>query len=292
MTADGELRYDVLVSDLAPVKDAPLPNGQAAHWSPLSHTLIHGPSSAAVVAPPITRTQSAALAEWITARGKRLKYIFITHAHGDHWLGTRELLRHFPDAVALAAPGTAQRIKDSTANGSLPQLWPALFPEQLDTDAARIAIDHAPADGFTVDGYLLMPLDVGHSDTDDTSILHVPSLGLVVAGDVVYNNVHQYLAETPNGGLQAWHKALDAVAALKPRYVVAGHKDAGRRDAPADIDATRRYLDDTARLLEASSTPHEFFTRVLKHCPDRLNPYTLWLSARQLLNDTAAQPSS
>src|SRR6266852_4948045 len=50
--------------------------------------------------------------------------------------------------------------------------------------------------------------------TDDTTVLHVPSLGLVVAGDVVYNGVHQYLLESAGGGLEAWLKALDQVAAL------------------------------------------------------------------------------
>jgi hypothetical protein len=31
-------------------------------------------------------------------------------------------------------------------------------------------------------------------------VLHVPSIGLVVAGDVAYNGVHQYLAEGGGGG--------------------------------------------------------------------------------------------
>ncbi|MGW1208026.1 MBL fold metallo-hydrolase [Streptomyces sp. NPDC002499] len=283
MTSQTGLRHEVLVSGLTPVNGAPLPGGQVPHWSPLSHTLIYGPTSAVIVDPPITRTQSAALADWITARGRRLAYVFITHAHGDHWLGTAELLRRFPDATAVAAPGTARRIEASTPDGSVPPLWPALFPGQLDEDAARIQVEKSPTDGFTVDGYPLIPVEVGHSDTDDTSVLHVPSLDLVVAGDVVYNNVHQYLAETPNGGLEAWHGALDTVAALKPRHVVAGHKDSSRPDEPSDVDATRRYLDDTRRVLEASSSPHEFFTRVLDSYPGRINPYTVWLSAQQLL---------
>ena len=44
-------------------------------------------------------------------------------------------------------------------------------------------------------------VEAGHSDTDDSTVLHAPSIGLVAAGDVVYNNVHQYLAETGGGGM-------------------------------------------------------------------------------------------
>jgi hypothetical protein len=104
-----------------------------------------------------------------------------------------------------------------------------------------------------------------------------------VAGDVVYNNVHQYVAESPDGGFEAWHRALDVVASLKPQYVVAGHKDARRADAPSDIDDTRRYLDETAQLLESQPTQKEFFSRVLERFPERVNSYTVWLSARRLL---------
>jgi len=39
-------------------------------------------------------------------------------------------------------------------------------------------------------------VEVGHTDTDDTTVLHVPAIGLVVAGDAAYNGVHQLLAES------------------------------------------------------------------------------------------------
>jgi hypothetical protein len=54
-------------------------------------------------------------------------------------------------------------------------------------------------------------------------------------GDVVYNKVHQYLGEGRHGGLDAWHQAaLDQVAALKPRFMVASH-DTQRGKPASDI---------------------------------------------------------
>jgi hypothetical protein len=47
-----------------------------------------------------------------------------------------------------------------------------------------------------------------HRDTDNTTVLHMLSIGVVAAGDVVYSGVHLYLVEAANGGLQAWMTAL------------------------------------------------------------------------------------
>src|SRR5262249_58969325 len=70
----------------------------------------------------------------------------------------------------------------------------------------------------------LVFVEVGHSDTDDTSVIHIPDLGLVVAGDVIYNGVHMWLGESVLvNGFGPWRAAIDKGAALEPRHIVAGH---------------------------------------------------------------------
>ncbi|MEU5713878.1 hypothetical protein [Streptomyces flaveolus] len=54
-----------------------------------------------------------------------------------------------------------------------------------------------------MDGQPLVPRAAGHTDTDHTTFLHVPSLDLVVGGDVVYNQVHQYLSEAGAHGIDS-----------------------------------------------------------------------------------------
>ena len=97
-------------------------------------------------------------------------------------------------------------------------------------------------------------MNVGHTDTDDTTALHVPDLGLVVAGDSVYNGVHQYLAESDSQGRKDWLAALDIIEALGPRAVVAGHKRYGNDDNPRTIEETRQYIRDFDRLDQETST--------------------------------------
>jgi hypothetical protein len=112
----------------------------------------------------------------------------------------------------------------------------------------------------------------------------VPSIGLVVAGDVAYNGVHQYLLEAGDGGIEKWLTALDTVAALRPRAVVAGHKNRDLPDDPAILEQTRAYLLDAQRLLKAGPGPREFFDQMLQLHPDRLNVSPVWYSALALLS--------
>jgi hypothetical protein len=146
----------------------------------------------------------------------------------------------------------------------------------------------APADNtFDLEGDELRIVEVGHTDTDKTSVLHVPSIGLVVAGDAVYNWVHQYLVESGNGGLQKWIEALDTIAALQPRKVVASHKNPALDDDPKAIAETRRYLEDVERLSLNTHTALEFNNAMIERYPERLNPTALWFwHARVLFSAT------
>jgi hypothetical protein len=66
-------------------------------------------------------------------------------------------------------------------------------------------------------------IELGHSDTLHSRPLCVPSIGLVVSGDAVYNYTHPYLAECDDKARAEWLRALDTIEALRPHAVVAGH---------------------------------------------------------------------
>jgi glyoxylase-like metal-dependent hydrolase (beta-lactamase superfamily II) len=121
---------------------------------------------------------------------------------------------------------------------------------------------------------------LGHTDTDDTTCLHVPSAGLVVAGDTAYNDVHLYLAESNAQTRREWIAALDTIEALKPRAVIAGHKKAERDDSPRIIEETRQYIRDFERLAAATTAARELYDKMLALYPNRANPGSLWGSAR------------
>jgi glyoxylase-like metal-dependent hydrolase (beta-lactamase superfamily II) len=280
--AAGPLTYRTYISEPIPVNTAELvPNGDRRMFSPMTTTLISGKRDAVLVDPPMTIVQTAAVGDWIEASGKRLTHIYLTHGHGDHWFGTAPLLERFPGATAFATPGTIALMEQHGSPAVRAAIWDAQFPGQI-PDSPVLATP-LPHNRISLEEYELIAVEVGHTDTDDTTVLHVPSIGLVVAGDVIYNNVHQYLREAAGDGIIRWLDAIDTVAALQPAAVIAGHKDRSRDDSPENINLTRDYLLDAQRLLGDASSPTEFFEAMMARYPKRLNPGALWSSATALL---------
>jgi hypothetical protein len=77
---------------------------------------------------------------------------------------------------------------------------------------------------FKIEGKKFHAVEVGHTDTSSTTVLHVPSIGLEVAGDAVYGDVHPFFGEantTEKRKERVW--AHNNIEALKTQTVVAGH---------------------------------------------------------------------
>ena len=152
--------------------------------------------------------------------------------------------------------------------------WAPRFPGQI---PEKLAVPQAmDSDEFELEGEKLVVLQTGFSDTHDSTSLWVPSIGLIVAGDVAYNGVHLYLAETTRKTRNEWRSGIDKLTGLHPESVVAGHKQPSLSDDPAILAETRRYLSDFDELNDATSTNLELYNRMLLLYPDRANPGSLW----------------
>ena len=69
--------------------------------------------------------------------------------------------------------------------------WESRFPGQIQRD---VTVAEPLSDlRVELESHELIAVETGHTDTEDTTVLHVPSIDLVVAGDVAYNDVHVYL---------------------------------------------------------------------------------------------------
>jgi glyoxylase-like metal-dependent hydrolase (beta-lactamase superfamily II) len=280
MSSDSILSYDVFVSDPVPM-DLPglLPNGEPHLFQPLSTTLIYGDHDAVLAEAPLTVEQGEEVGDWVAASGKNLTHIFASHAHGDHWFTAGMLADRF-GAQVVALPGTIEQMQANVE--ALPalydKLWPGLLPQ------ATVTAVTVPGNRFTLEGHDVVLVGVGHTDTDDSAVLHVPDLGLVVAGDAVYNGVHQFLGESAGGGRDAWRAAIQTVKDLGPLWVVASHKSKDLDDdAVRTIAQTRQYLDDADLLLNENSTALGFFNAMLARYPERrLGAAVLWVGTKSL----------
>jgi glyoxylase-like metal-dependent hydrolase (beta-lactamase superfamily II) len=279
-TRDMPLSWDVFVTPGIPqsiTSDLP-PGTQQWMWSPISATLISGKRDAVLVDALMTVEQAHALGEWVEAHGKNLTTIYLTHGHGDHFFGIGALLERFPKARAVATPAVVKFMRQQASPMSIANFWGARFPGQI-PDRPVIA-EELKGKVIELEGHDLVVVEVGHSDTDNTTCLHVPSVGLVVAGDVAYNDVHLHLGESNVHTRREWIVALDTIEALHPRAVIAGHKRPGNDDSPRIIEETRQYIRAFDRLAETTTTARELYDQMLSLYPDRVNPGILWASAR------------
>src|SRR3989454_3421987 len=275
-----DLNWEVFVTPGIPTVTSDLPPGTKQQmWSPISSTLIYGKRDAVLVDAFITVEQAGALVDWVAASGKNLTMIYATHGHGDHFFSASTVLQRFPRARLVATPDVVKIMRQQSSPQGLASFWNPRFPGQI-SDHLVIA-EELTDNVIDLEGHDLVVVPLGHTDTDNTTCLHVPSIGLVVAGDAAYNGVHLYLAESNPQTRRAWIAALDPIEALKPRAVMAGHKRPGNNDGPKIIQETRQHIRDFDRVAE-TTTARDLYDKMLQLHPDRVNPGALWTSARSI----------
>src|SRR6202161_4922016 len=174
------LKWDVLVTNRQGlVRDLP-PGKEQWTWVPTSATLIFGQQDAVLVDAFLTIEQAATLVEWGAASGKNLTTIYITHGHGDHFFGLGELLNRFPNAKAVATADVLKVMRRQMSPEFVASFWKARYPGQIPEHL--VLPEEIRGNVMDLEGRELLAGEVGHTDTDNTTCLHVPSVGLVVAG--------------------------------------------------------------------------------------------------------------
>jgi glyoxylase-like metal-dependent hydrolase (beta-lactamase superfamily II) len=276
-TTGTDLHWDVLTIKRPGLTRELPPGKEELMWVANSSTLIYGERDAILVDTFLTTEQSKTLLGWVVARGKNLTAIYITHGHGDHFFGLASLLERFPRAKAVATPEIVKAMREHLSPASIENFWRRLFPGEI-PDRLLVA-EPLENDELELEGHKLVAVNAGRTDTAHSTCLHVPSIGLIVGGDAVYNGIHPYLGETDTQSRLEWISTLDKLEALKAKAVIAGHKVPENDDDPRIIAETRQYLRDFNRLNTATTTARELYDAMLEIYPDRANPGSLWGAA-------------
>ena len=275
-TPGSTLSYDVFVNEPPTQDNGDLPNGERKLFTPTASTLISDSEHAVLTDPGLTIAQAQALGDWVGGKGKKLTDIMITHGHGDHWFNAGILAQRF-GARIVATEDTIAEMHNNV--GARPFVWDKVYPgipEQTPVTAVTV-----PGNRVELEGHELRFVPVGHTDTESTSVIHVPDLDLVVAGDVAYNGAHMFVGESfAVGGLDTWRKALDVVETLGAKHIVAGHQNRALDDDAARVLAeSREYLDYADGLLQTAGGALEFFNAMIERYPDHLGRTVLWVGA-------------
>src|SRR6202020_2182074 len=241
------------------------PFGEAFGVDPMTSALIFGEYDAVLVDAMTTVAEAEALADWVALHNRNLETIYITHAHFDHFYGLSILLDRFPGARAMPTPKTVNAMQMSFTP-TVERLARRMFPGQVATKL--VSPEPYEPDTFTLEGHELRIIEQGRTDSPDSTSLYVPSIGLIVAGDVVYNQCRMYVGDTTPESRRNWIAALDRLAALNPTIVVAGHKKSGAPDSPSAIQDTKHYLEDFDRVQKVATSDQDLFDQMTALYPD------------------------
>jgi glyoxylase-like metal-dependent hydrolase (beta-lactamase superfamily II) len=274
------LTVDVFNSGYLPVNGGPgWDPGRTATWPASTATLIAGERDAILVDALMTIDEGHQLVSWIGETGKNLKNIVITHGHGDHFFGAGPVLAAFPDARLLALNTTVIEEARLHLQPEIQQNWIGWFGDQFDREAA--VPQPLGSEALAIEEYPVRVLEVGGADGALGTVVHVPDLDTVCAGDAVYNNIHMWLWNSTPASRRAWLATIDAVADLNPATIIAGHKDP---DAPDDAAArqlaqSRNYVEAFDAAVAKSASPEDVIADITAAFPNYGNPYTLFVSA-------------
>ncbi|GHH84585.1 MBL fold metallo-hydrolase [Kitasatospora indigofera] len=237
--------------DVRPLEIAVFTGPESAFFA--TSTLILGEQSAILVDAQLTRSAGRELAEWVAGKNRRLLAIVITHQHPDHYFGAEEVLRLFPEAQLLAAPPVVEGIL-RTAAAKVAQ-WKPVYGDDI-PDHPLVPAQLLPQP-LMVDRQLIPVLLLGQGDCEGSTVVHVPSIRTVIAGDFAYNGTHVWTADTTPEQRAQWRRNLGRIAELGVERVIAGHRAPDRGDDAAEVLAfTGEYLRDfDDRLREHPTDP-------------------------------------
>lgn len=219
----------------------------------VNSALIMGKRDAVLVDPPFTLADAHRVAAMVLDSGRNLTHIFVTHDHPDHFFAMEVLEEAFPDAEIVAHPTVVADIWRS-----LPFKVARWSPLLANNGPAYPSAPRALA-GSTImlEGHELQVLGPMQGDHVHSTALWVPEIRALVAGDLVFNEVHLWLGEHDMDRVAAWAQSVERLAALKPEIVVAGHARPGLPNDESGLAFTAAYLEAWPMLASSALDSRE-----------------------------------
>jgi glyoxylase-like metal-dependent hydrolase (beta-lactamase superfamily II) len=201
-----------------------------------------------VIDTQFTVAEATKLVKAVIQTGRPLEAIIITHPHPDHYNGTCQLLE-LARVPVYATQETIDGIR-STAQSKRTQWKPAYGKDYPDSTCVP---DHVAtrSGSVRIDGLEFQFRDYGPGEASGESIILAPALRAAFVGDLIYNQVHPWLAE---GRSAQWLVQLDRLTKdiAVDWTVYPGH---GRSAGFAVIDAQRQYITGLRAAIQTQLGP-------------------------------------
>lgn len=230
----------------------------------VNSVIIEGVHEVMLVDAQLTKTSAEKVLEQIKETNKPLSIIYITHEHADHFLGLEVFRETYPRVRIIANSAVVDRINK-------------VYQEKIDkwkeilgsgATSRVVAISKFDGDFIKFENSKIEVLKNIQGDTDENTMLWIPEQRILISGDVSFNNMHVYTAETDSKAREKWLKSLERIRALKPSVVIPGHGKVGAPlDASTAVDFTENYLLVFEEELKNAKDPDGFINTMKERFP-------------------------
>jgi glyoxylase-like metal-dependent hydrolase (beta-lactamase superfamily II) len=232
-----------------------------------SITLIKGEKGAVLVDAPFTRSDAHRVVAAILESGKTLDTIIVTHDHPDHFFSAEVITDAFPSARMVAAPQVVDDIWKSIPVKL--KRWGAMLGANGPRHpTAPTALSNSYVD---LEGHRIEILGPMQGDHVHSTAVWVPEAKTLIAGDLLFNEMHLWLGESTPEARRAWARSVDQLSRLGATMVVAGHKKPGLPDDASALAYTRKYLDTFERAVAKSKNSKELAAAIHAAFPDTID---------------------
>jgi len=201
--------------------------------------IIEGKHEVMLVDAQLTKTSAEKVLQEINATKKPLSIIYVTHEHADHFIGLEVFKEAYPGVRIIANSAVTDRINK-------------VYQEKIDkwkkilgsgATSQVVAIEKFDGNFIGFEGAKIEVLKNIQGDTDENTMLWIPGQRILIAGDVLFNDMHVYTAETDSKARGKWLNSLQKIRELKPSVVIPGHSKVGAPlDASTAVHFTENYL--------------------------------------------------
>src|SRR5216683_5388005 len=226
--------------------------------------IIEGEHEVMLVDAQLTKTNAERVLEEIKETKKPLSIVYITHEHADHFLGLEVFKEAYPKVRIIATSAVVERIAQVYQEKITK--WAQLLGPGATSHVVAIGQVDGPV--ITFENSTIEVLKNVQGDTDENTMLWIPQQRLLIAGDVVFNNMHVYTAETDSKARERWLNSLKSIRELHPSIVVPGHSKVGAPlDASTAVDFTESYLLAFEEELTEARDPDGLINAMKKRFP-------------------------
>src|SRR6267142_2128600 len=226
--------------------------------------ILEGTHEVMLVDAQLTRISAEKVLQEINATKKLLSIIYITHEHADHFLGLEVFKEAYPRVRIIANSAVVDRIN------KVYQEKIGKWKTILGSDAAShvVAISKYDDNFIRFEHTKIEVLKNLQGDTDANTMLWLPGQKTLIAGDVLFNDLHVYTAETDMSARKRWLDSLQRIRDLSPAAVIPGHSKVGAPvDATSAVDFTENYLLIFEEELKKARTPDDLVKAMKERFP-------------------------